>query len=73
MVEPVVVNSQTYERSAIETWVQREPTCPRTRASVTQNTPLHPNVALKNLIEEWVQSNGVPAGWYDLANTIYNI
>jgi len=65
----VVLNSQTYERSAITAWLQREPTCPRTRAVVAPNAPLHPNVALKSIINEWVEANGAPTGWYDMANT----
>ncbi|KAF8403108.1 hypothetical protein HHK36_011202 [Tetracentron sinense] len=60
MKDPVIVSTgQTYERSCIQKWLDAgHNTCPK-----TQQTLLHlnltPNSALKSLIAQWCEGNGV--------------
>ncbi|XP_057435698.1 U-box domain-containing protein 15 [Lotus japonicus] len=58
MTDPVIVASgQTYERESIEKWFESSHnTCPKTRQPLA-HLQLAPNCALKNLIEEWCESN----------------
>lgn len=56
MEDPVVdAEGNTYERSAIETWIQNHNTSPITRNRVTRSD-LRPNRSLKNAIEEVIAS-----------------
>jgi len=58
MSDPVVTcDGQTYERSAIERWLQDHQTSPRTNAWL-DNKVLIPNVALRQQIDDFCKSNG---------------
>ena len=48
----VAADGQTYERDAIENWVQSHNTSPLTNAMLP-HTGLIPNIALRKAIEEW--------------------
>jgi hypothetical protein len=53
MVDPVVIaDGHTYERSAIETWMQRKAASPMTGASLDCNM-IFPNHTLRRQILEW--------------------
>ena len=55
--DPVVDNQGiSYERSAIETWLQDHSTSPVTMQPLI-TTDLRPNIALKNLIIEYISTN----------------
>lgn len=60
MKDPVIVSSgQTYERSYIQKWLDAgHKTCPITQQNLS-HTVLTPNYALKSLIMQWCESNGV--------------
>eukprot|EP01036_Dinobryon_divergens_P033972 gene33972-43886_t len=56
MVDPVIVSStgQTYERTAIETWLSEHNTCPLTGLVLPEGSrDLTPNISLRNAINEW--------------------
>ena len=62
MRDPVSLeNGQTYEKAAIERWLQdcrdagKEMTCPVTNQLIT--APPKPSIALRNTIEEWINRN----------------
>jgi hypothetical protein len=58
MEDPVVdPDGNTYERTAIESWLQRSSTSPITRAHLTASM-LHPNRALRDAIESFHQMTG---------------
>ena len=48
-------DGQTYERVAIEAWLERHDTSPATGARLPNKT-LTPNISLRNAIEEWEES-----------------
>ncbi|KAI3667661.1 hypothetical protein L6452_42730 [Arctium lappa] len=60
MEDPVFVSTgQTYERLAIQTWIQAgNGTCPKTGQFLT-NTTLTPNYALRYLIVQWRETNRI--------------
>ncbi|KAM1115637.1 hypothetical protein TB2_006158 [Malus domestica] len=60
MKDPVIVSTgQTYERSCIEKWLEAgHATCPKTQQSLS-NTTLTPNYALRSLIAQWCEANGI--------------
>lgn len=50
---------QTYERSCIEKWLEAgHGTCPKTQQNLS-NTTLTPNYALRSLIAQWCEANGI--------------
>ena len=49
---------QTYERSSIQKWLEGHKTCPKT-GEVLPHTVLTPNFALRSLIIEWCEANGI--------------
>ena len=54
MVDPVVTaDGQSYERTAIEQWLQHSKTSPLTGEPLA-NLSLTPNMALRRLIQEWI-------------------
>eukprot|EP01025_Chloroclados_australasicus_P067502 TRINITY_DN933_c0_g1_i6.p1 TRINITY_DN933_c0_g1~~TRINITY_DN933_c0_g1_i6.p1 ORF type:complete len:703 (-),score=41.83 TRINITY_DN933_c0_g1_i6:914-2719(-) len=59
MRDPVMLaTGQTYERSAIETWLARgRGTCPVTGQMLERPIMVTPNYALRQLIEDWVSQN----------------
>ncbi|KAK4376023.1 hypothetical protein RND71_006700 [Anisodus tanguticus] len=51
--------SQTYERSSIEKWLEAgHSTCPKTQQVLTSNA-VTPNYVLRSLIAQWCEVNGV--------------
>lgn len=60
MKDPVIVSTgQTYERSCIEKWLEAgHGTCPKTQQNLS-NTTLTPNYALRSLIAQWCEANGI--------------
>ncbi|KAF3795902.1 U-box domain-containing protein 12 [Nymphaea thermarum] len=60
MQDPVIVaTGQTYERSCIEKWIDAGlKTCPKTQLTLS-HTIITPNYALRSLIAQWCESNGV--------------
>ena len=53
MRDPVsTADGHTYDRAAIENWLERNDTSPATGAKLPQKT-LTPNIALRQAIEEW--------------------
>lgn len=60
MKDPVIVSTgQTYERLCIEKWIQAgHNTCPKTQQTL-QSTSLTPNYALRSLIAQWCEANGI--------------
>ncbi|KAK9029150.1 hypothetical protein V6N11_026273 [Hibiscus sabdariffa] len=60
MKDPVIVSTgQTYERSFIEKWLEQgHGTCPKTQQTLS-NTALTPNYALRSLIDQWCETNGI--------------
>ncbi|XP_010241805.1 PREDICTED: U-box domain-containing protein 14 [Nelumbo nucifera] len=60
MKDPVIVaTGQTYERSCIQKWLDAgHKTCPKTQQTLL-HTSLTPNYALKSLITQWCESNGI--------------
>ncbi|KAL5747847.1 hypothetical protein ACOSP7_024863 [Xanthoceras sorbifolium] len=60
MKDPVIVSTgQTYERSCIEKWLEAgHGTCPKTQQALT-STALTPNYALRSLIAQWCEANGI--------------
>jgi len=57
MVDPVVAqDGYSYERIAIETWLATHDTSPMDRSNIT-NKKLHKNIALSNIIKDWVKNN----------------
>ncbi|KAB2606873.1 U-box domain-containing protein 13-like [Pyrus ussuriensis x Pyrus communis] len=60
MNDPIIVSTgQTYERSCIEKWLEAgHVTCPKTQQSLS-NTTLTPNYALRSLIAQWCEANGI--------------
>ncbi|KAB1201504.1 U-box domain-containing protein 13 [Morella rubra] len=60
MKDPVIVSTgQTYERSCIEKWLEAgHGTCPKTQQSLS-STALTPNYALRSLIAQWCEANGI--------------
>ena len=56
MRDPVsTADGQTYERAAIESWLERSDTSPATGAQLPSKT-LIPNIALRQSIEEWEEA-----------------
>ncbi|KVI07695.1 hypothetical protein Ccrd_013935 [Cynara cardunculus var. scolymus] len=52
-----IMRDPTYERASIQQWLDSDHgTCPKTGLSLTHTT-LAPNVALRNLILQWCESN----------------
>ncbi|CAA7017693.1 unnamed protein product [Microthlaspi erraticum] len=62
MNDPVIVSSgQTYERECIKKWLEGgHLTCPKTQETLTSDT-VTPNYAIRSLIAQWCESNGVEA------------
>jgi hypothetical protein len=59
MKDPVICSdSHTYERSAIETWLSKNSHSPITREIITNNI-LIPNIALRNIIQEFKKDNTI--------------
>ena len=59
MRDPVcTADGQTYEREAIEEWLEGHDTSPATNL-VFENKRLNPNIALRSAIEEWRETHGV--------------
>lgn len=65
MQDPVTLeNGQTFEREAIEKWFKeckesgRRLVCPLTQKEL-RSADLNPNIALRNIIEEWTARNEV--------------
>jgi Mg-chelatase subunit ChlD len=59
MKDPVIgPDGHTYEKSAIQTWLQTNNTSPITRKPL-HTTSLIPNIALKNVIETFLKDNNV--------------
>jgi len=57
MVDPVVASDgHTYERRAIEEWLQKKNTSPLAGTPL-QSTVLYPNYSLKSRISEWQQAH----------------
>ncbi|KAL8491490.1 hypothetical protein ACS0TY_023198 [Phlomoides rotata] len=58
MRDPVIIaTGQTYERESIQEWLDtNRGTCPKTGQTL-EHLSLVPNVALKNLIQEWCENN----------------
>jgi len=57
MKDPVICSDgHTYERSAIETWLSTKSHSPITR-SIIPNNSLIPNIALRNIIQEFEKDN----------------
>ena len=53
MRDPVSTeDGQTYERTAIETWLERKDTSPLTNAKL-RSTALIPNVVMRQTIHQW--------------------
>jgi hypothetical protein len=53
MREPVIAeDGHTYEKAAIENWLEKSPTSPMTRQQIS-HAKLIPNLALKQLIDQW--------------------
>lgn len=59
MRDPVIVTScgDTFEREAIQQWFRDTPTCPLCRNPASRKGGLAPNKALKNLIQDWDDSD----------------
>ena len=56
MRDPVTTaDGQTYDRAAIQTWLERSDTSPAAGARLPSKT-LTPNIALRQAIEEWEQA-----------------
>lgn len=56
MIDPVVASDgHTYERRAIEEWIQKKATSP-IAGTPLQSTVVYPNYSLKSRISEWQQS-----------------
>ena len=54
MLDPVCAEDGfTYERTAIERWLEDNDTSPITREEVHEDMELYPNIALKNMIRDW--------------------
>ena len=52
MIDPVISSDgHTYERSAIEKWLNNNEQSPMTREIITRNS-LVPNIALRNIIKQ---------------------
>ncbi|KAL5205826.1 hypothetical protein ABZP36_034035 [Zizania latifolia] len=60
MKDPVIVSTgQTYERACIQKWIESgHHTCPTTQQRLS-NTALTPNYALRSLIAQWCEANGM--------------
>ena len=59
MAEPVIaLDGHTYERRAIERWLERRHTSPKTGEELT-NTMLLPNHAMRGQILEWREQYNV--------------
>ncbi|KAJ3339445.1 hypothetical protein HDU93_008260 [Gonapodya sp. JEL0774] len=59
-VDPVVDHEgNSFEREAIEKWLDRNPSSPITRSPL-EKSMLAPNRALRTLVEEWCAANNVP-------------
>jgi hypothetical protein len=57
MVDPVLtLDGQTYERVAIEEWLESHDTSPVTNLPLAQKL-VFPNIALRNMIEDWRKSD----------------
>lgn len=61
MRDPVLVSTgQTYDRFSITRWIDEgHSTCPKSGQALLHNN-LIPNYALRNLIQHWCESHGVP-------------
>nr|GMD10931.1 U-box domain-containing protein 15 [Ipomoea batatas] len=61
MSDPVIISTgQTYERESIQRWFDsNHKTCPKTGQALA-NLLLAPNIALKNLIQQWSEINNFP-------------
>ena len=56
MRDPVATaDGQTFERAAIERWLERNDTSPATGLKLPSKT-LVPNIALRQAVEEWEQA-----------------
>lgn len=54
MLDPVCAEDGfTYERTAIERWLEDNDTSPMSREEVSEDMELYPNIALKNMIRDW--------------------
>ena len=54
MEDPVfIADGHTYERRAIERWLEDNDTSPMSREEVSEDMELYPNIALKNMIRDW--------------------
>nr|GLL30484.1 U-box domain-containing protein 15 [Ipomoea trifida] len=61
MSDPVIISTgQTYERESIQRWFDsNHKTCPKTGQALA-NLLLAPNIALKNLIQQWSEIHNFP-------------
>lgn len=63
MADPVILeDGHTYERSAIERWLETNSISPITRQSVSASS-LKPNFALRTCIERWKELNSLSQKW----------
>ena len=57
MEDPVVAqDGYSYERTEIETWLQKHSTSPMDRSTINDKT-LYKNIGLKGIIQEWKKNN----------------
>ncbi|KAK4787264.1 hypothetical protein SAY86_011097 [Trapa natans] len=63
MQDPVITSTgQTYDRTSILRWIQEgHITCPKT-GQVLAHSKLVPNRALRNLMDQWCFTHGIPYG-----------
>lgn len=72
MVDPVQDSEgNTYERAAIELWLESHDTSPITRRRLRVNQ-LTPNRALRNAIDDWCRANGVALPAVNAVNAAVN-
>ncbi|GAB4818561.1 hypothetical protein N2152v2_005607 [Parachlorella kessleri] len=58
MRDPVVIpTGQTFERSYIEAWLTKQPSCPTTGQRLQRPVPIVPVYALRSAIEKWAHEN----------------
>lgn len=68
MRNPVIAeDGHTYEKDAIENWLEKSPTSPMTRQQISSEK-LIPNLALKQLIDQWKDEQRRSKGKAKVAN-----
>ncbi|XAR59891.1 Ubiquitin--protein ligase [Bertholletia excelsa] len=70
MTDPVIVaTGQTFERASIQRWLNsNHRTCPKTGQTLS-HLSLAPNVALRNLIQQWCEKNNFDLPRKDMTNS----